>query len=228
MELNCSGIVINSYDFQDKHKIIVLLTDTLGKISVIFKNSKVLKSSNRESSLLYSVSEFKLSRGKNFHYIISSYFEKGFQAEYYENYETASKIIKIVNKCLPDDYINPKIYFLTRNFIAYVEKMYEENNYFVLSSYILKFLYFLGHKPDFSNCLCENNSKYVFDICRSVVYCSECCEDFSNTVRFDREYAEIIKQMLKWDYTTEKIIQSESNSEIYEILLKYLKYHFGG
>ncbi|MGM0606914.1 MAG: DNA repair protein RecO [Candidatus Muiribacteriota bacterium] len=231
MELNCTGITINSYDLKDRHRILVVLSDDFGKIKIISKNSKGLKSSNRETSMLMSVSSYKLIRGKNFHQIRSASLLKGFKCESYENYETACELLLILNKSLPEDYVNSNIFILTKNFLTFIEKMPSDLKKFVISSFILKFLYLIGHLPNLKSCECglQTGKKFFFDYKNSVYYCSECTENDSyiHGIEIDKKRIKILNEVLRWDYSFERAdnLKDEIYS-IYQLVRDYLRYHF--
>ena len=66
------GIVIKETPYKDNDKIITILSDELGKISVIAKGAKKTNSPNLASSQYLVYSEFVLYKSTNYYYINSS------------------------------------------------------------------------------------------------------------------------------------------------------------
>ncbi|MFW5781979.1 MAG: DNA repair protein RecO, partial [Candidatus Muiribacteriaceae bacterium] len=166
MELKkCKGIVIDSRDFRDNRHIHTLFTDILGKIQLISSGSRKIRSENRESLLLLSRSEFMLKPGRNFWGVRGTDLEKSFQVLEYENYTLAVNIINILNKVIPPDFIDERIYILTVHYIDFIEKSQTDMHELIRLTFVMKLLYFLGQFPGLDKCECGSMSGDEFYAC---------------------------------------------------------------
>jgi len=230
LELNCKGIVINSHDLKEKDKVIVIYTDIAGKIALAAKGVKTFKSHDREAIMLFSKTSFILREGKSLYSIKSADLEKHFTVNSYESYDLACKFAGIIYRLVPDDYINIKLFIMLSNFLTFIEINSITETDFIYSSFILKFLYLLGHYPCFGTCICKNekSDEYLINIQESQLYCTncigECCE--GGTFRVSSQVTKDIDFVLRWDYDIKKIIYGDRANKVLAVVNEYLKWHF--
>ncbi len=228
MGISCKGIVINSYDFREKDKIIVVFTDNLGKIKIIARGVKGIRSLKRESLMLMSLAEYEVKEGKNFYKLGDVHLLRPFKLKDYENYEAASFYLKLLNRLLPDNYINSKIFQLTDHFLLFTENMQPDWKLFVSLSYVLKFLYLLGDFPSFRKCVCgEMKGDLFIDTNASQIHCEECSDGYQS-IRLSKKEHKYIETLLLWDYSSNvpENIDEDDMKKVAGVLYKYMKYHF--
>gem|GEM_PF-4733495 len=228
MGIKCKGIVINSYDFKEKDRIIVVYTDRLGKIKIVAKGVKGLHSSKREALMLMALSEYEVREGKNFHKIIDVDLKRHFKLVEYENYEAASFYLKVLNRILPENYVNPKIFRLTDHYLLFTGNMKPQWRLFMSLSFILKFLYLLGDFPSFRRCVCgDMKEKLYIDISASLLRCKNCSEGYEDHIMTKEEHG-FIDRLLLWDYSSEvpDSIVEGNLKKVSGVLYDYMKFHY--
>ena len=71
MDITCDGVVIRETDYKDNDKIVTFLTAEYGKITVLAKGVKSIKSKNSSAVQLFCSSTFEMAE-KNGRYTLKS------------------------------------------------------------------------------------------------------------------------------------------------------------
>jgi len=176
LEVKVKGIVISEKPYKENDKIIILVTDKLGKISVFAKGARKATSSFLASSSYLVYSEFVLFKKNNYYYIsscslINSFYNLKIDLE---KLEVMSKVTKKINKILYEGVIEEGILKLLLNTVFLIDKDIKNSNLYIAIFYI-KISCILGESPNISFCEnCRQNKKIYYEIYTSKFLCNEC------------------------------------------------------
>ena len=146
------GIILNSIDYKENHKISYVLTES-GKISVLIPRAKRYKEGLIADTQSLNLVEFEidepksLSKAKNINVI--DYFNE--IKNDLKRYSVASYALELIYRMIEDD-INPSLLFkLLNEFLK--ELKVRDNIKLLLLQFRIKMLYFLGIQPNFKECI---------------------------------------------------------------------------
>ena len=156
------GIVLKRNNYGEADRLVVVFTEKFGKITLIAKGVRRLKSKIAGSIELFSISDLTVSKGKNLFVLTASSMIKPFKPHQdLAEIKLASLISEIIIKTIPDESPNNKVFNL----------LYESFSAFglglklnILSSYLF------AHRP-YSNRPCPPPLKDIFPAVLPVNVC---------------------------------------------------------
>jgi len=232
------GIVIREVYVNDNDRIVHILTDKIGVISAIAKNSRNIKNRLVTSTSLLSYSEFSLYKRKDMYIIDNADTIKCFHKlrDNIESISLAMYFCQIADFAL-NDYDDEKFIRLILNSLYIIEenRMSLEQIKFI---YEMKFMCFSGYTPDFSGCgVCgeDNEEVFYFDLLSGNLKCVKCKPKIINThiielnVTLLKSIIHVITSDLKQVFSF-KIKESTAKNLSYvseNFLLVHIDKHFG-
>ncbi len=156
------GIVIKETPYKDNDKIITILSDELGKISVIAKGAKKTNSPNLASSQYLVYSEFVLYKSTNYYYINSSEVLNMFYnlRVNFDKLEIAFELTKIIYNVTDENQDTSNILKLLLNTLYVLDKLNKDEK-LVVAIFKVKLLDILGFTPRID--ICNNCSKKLYE-----------------------------------------------------------------
>lgn len=176
------GIVIREVTYKDNDKIITILTDTLGKVSVIAKGAKKTNSPYLASSQYLVYSEFVLYQNTGYYYlnsasVINTFYNVRVDLD---KLQIAFELTKMINSVTDENQDCEKILQLFLNTIYALDK-FEKDKRCIINAFKIKLFTILGFAPrqdKCSNCsksLLDSQEEYVYyDFVSNVFLCEEC------------------------------------------------------
>ncbi len=176
------GIVIKETSYRDNDKIITILTDSLGKVSVMAKGAKKTNSPNLASSQYLVYSEFILYKSTNYYYINSSEVINMFYNLRidFEKLNIAFELTKLVYSVTDENQDTADILKLLLNTLYVIDKLNKDPK-LVTAIFKIKLLGILGFTPRLDVCnncrkkIYENIEEKVFyDYINNIFLCRDC------------------------------------------------------
>lgn len=176
------GIVIKETSYKDNDKIITILSEELGKVSVIAKGAKKTNSPNLASSQYLVYSEFVLYKSTNYYYINSSEVINMFYnlRVDFEKLQIAFELTKLVYSVTDENQDTSQVLKLLLNTLYVIDKL-NKNEKLVTAIFKIKLLDILGFTPRLDVCnncrkkLYEDVEEKVFyDYINNIFFCREC------------------------------------------------------
>ena len=171
------GIVLSELRFRDTSKILTIYTKELGKISVMAQGAYRPKSKLLASTQPFSYNEFQFSKGKNFYYInqidiIDTFYNI---RDNMERIVFGFFILELLDKSIIEEEKNEKIFILLLKGLKILSNLDREYLKFIVS-YELKYISFLGYRPEIGTCVNCNNksSKMCFSKTQGGLLCNNC------------------------------------------------------
>ncbi|MCD4705599.1 DNA repair protein RecO [bacterium] len=204
MQYNTIGIILRKRDFRESDIFFSVYTKDYGKIQAIARGVKKVKSKLGGHLDYFTIVDLMIAKGKKFDHIAGAVIEKNFcyLKNNLDRINFGFYCLEIVDYFIKEGKKDNRIFFLLKNFldllntdkICYFKTKTEKENLFIISYFfILKFLDFLGYKPEFYYCLkCHKDVDFdkanFFSAQAGGIICSDCaknskiidCKEISN------------------------------------------------
>lgn len=225
------GIVLKSINYSESDKIVHIFTKEIGKISCIAKG--VRKSKKRDVNVdLFTHSYFQIYKGRGLYGVNQSErIDSNFEIrENIEKLSYASLVAEIADCGLPEEEDNEKVFEL----LAKTLKLFGEGSVDprrLLVSYELKFISFIGYKPELKRCA-GCGSEELSNICRfsndsGGVLCDSCrgIDKYSKHISNSEHRAMYMLLYSRYEELNELELDEKELSKVQEIVHSYIKHH---
>jgi DNA repair protein RecO (recombination protein O) len=158
MTFKTEGIIIKRINFKEADLILKILTPDLGKIDVIAKGARRIKSKMAGSLELFYINNFMLAEGKTFNVLCSAQtIERHlFLRESLEKLGKAFYIAEIIDKFIPEGEKNKKAYLE----LCLALLGLKDNHDLATQLFEIKMLKHLGYGPELISCIvCSKDLK---------------------------------------------------------------------
>ncbi|MDR7870168.1 MAG: DNA repair protein RecO [Tissierellaceae bacterium] len=229
--LKTEGIVLKDTKYQETSKILIIYTKSLGKISVMAKGANRPKSKLIANSQPFSYNEFQFSQGRNFYYINAADIIDSFY-DIRENMESmvyGFYILELVEKSVPDEEANDKIFLLLVKTLKILSEL-KDNYLRLIVAFELKYISFLGYRPYLNGCvMCGNgeSSGYKFSNVEGGIICTNCyTKDLTAKILNSDVYDSMVKLLYaQLDELDNLNISDEILYRLHDILEGYILYN---
>ncbi|SHK53764.1 DNA repair protein RecO [Tepidibacter formicigenes] len=231
MLINTDGIVLKSIKYEEADSIVILFTRKLGKISALAKGSRRAKSTLLSGTQVFSYSNFLLNKSSDMYKISQCEVKENFYNLSYDIdlLSYASYITQLVESSIFENQTNNRLFDLLLKTL-YLYSKYDLDYIYITRIFELKFLHYIGYKPNVLKCVnCGNNNlnKGKFSIVNGGILCKSCTHIDNTSVKIDSSTIKLMEYILKNDI----IICSKAKvskyiiNQLENILSRYLKVH---
>ncbi|MCI5839072.1 MAG: DNA repair protein RecO [Peptoniphilaceae bacterium] len=162
--IEVEGIVLREFKYKESSKIIEILTEKIGKISILCKGVLRKNSKNLTSTLRFSKSRYYIIHSKNMYYLKESFLLNSGKNNF-NNLVFKSAICDLILKTYKVDEKN--IYELVNKYFLALDES-KKNSAYIFLSFLLKYISFSGYMPSFDKNLIRNKNKindyFIFSI----------------------------------------------------------------
>ena len=167
--IKVKGIVIRESTYKDNDKIITILTDSIGKVSVIAKGAKKTNSPYLASSQYLVYSEFVLYQNTGYFYlnsasVINTFYNLRIDLD---KLQIVFDLTKLINSVTDENQDCEKILKLFLNTIYALDKL-DKDKKLIVNAFKIKLFTLLGFAPRQDKC--ANCSKLLLDAEEEFVY----------------------------------------------------------
>lgn len=186
-EIKQNGLVIFERDLGENDKLLTILTERYGKLTVIAKGVKSMRNRHMPSSQLFCYASFGLRKKGSYYYIVDS--------DLLENYfdirsdvlkhALASFVCDVVNDVCQEGNTEDEILRLALNILYAISKEIKSLE-IIRATFEIRLAAELGIAPDINSCcVCHDttDTTYYLDIIDGVITCQNC----KKKVKFDIE-----------------------------------------
>lgn len=226
--LKSEGIVLKSIRYKDTSKILTIYTKEYGKISVVASGAYKAKSQLISTTQAFSYGEYFFNKGRGLLYLNQADLLDSFYSirERMERLIYGSYMLELVEKSLPEEQENEKIFLLLEKGLRVLSKLDENYLQFIIA-YQLKFISFLGYKPNLESCVsCGNTNlnNIKFSINQGGLICSNCFNIDPFARHLNRETYKTMCGLLyiPLEKTHEIVSSKECINKLHEITVKYI------
>lgn len=236
MELiKTKGLIIRSAEYGEYDKVLTVLTQELGKVSVVCKGAKSLKKS--AAAEVFAYNDFVIYYKNGIYHInscdaVSNFF--GLSSDL-SLLEAASQIVSFSNYICQENEPAEEILRITLNSLYALANLHK-NPKQVFSAYYLKSLIYLGFEPELECCCAcgETESLTAFSHEYGGVLCKTCAQCAEDAVNISQHVLSLMKYIAVCDI--KKLFSFNAGEEVlsstYELLktfvFKHLEYRIGG
>lgn len=152
--LKTNGIVLARRNIGEADRLLTVFTDELGKVKIIARGSRKIKSKLASHIEPFSTGSFEFIDGKTFYILV------GAQklppvielAKDLELYQTLSYICELVDVAFHENEPNPSVYRLLQEVTDAISNNPAINKKLLRQYFEMKLLVGLGYKPDYHHC----------------------------------------------------------------------------
>ena len=180
--IKVKGIVIRESTYKDNDKIITILTDSIGKVSVIAKGAKKTNSPYLASSQYLVYSEFVLYQNTGYFYlnsasVINTFYNLRVDLD---KLQTVFELTKLINSVTDENQDCERILKLFLNTIYALDKI-DKDKKLIVNAFKIKLFTLLGFAPRQDKCancsksLLESEEDFVYyNYVDNVFLCENC------------------------------------------------------
>lgn len=231
MQIKTQGIVLKQTNFKDSDKILTLFCRENGKINAMAKGARRTKSPLIGSTQIFCYSDFVLYKGRSFYHINQGEVLNTFYSLREDLYKLAygSYILEIVEAGITEGESNERIFLLVLKTLKTLSLM-EDGFLKLLLAFQLKFMSFIGYKPQLKNCVICNNSELgeiKFSINHGGVICSRCKANGVGGEKVSKSVVHVMDTLLyaKLDSLEDIALSEELLLEVERIVTKFTLSH---
>lgn len=229
--LKTEAIVLSEVRYKDTSKILNIYTKKYGRISVMAQGAYKPKSILIASTGSFAHSELCLQKNGEFYYInqadlLNSYYDirENMNRMFYGYY-----LLELINKSTPLEEENEKLFLLLQKGLMVLSNLDKDYLKFILS-YELKFISFLGYRPNMSSCvICGSDENYNirFSIVEGGVICNNCSEGDRQSIYLDNEMYMAFNSLLftPLDELEGLNISIEVVKKLHKLIVDYILYN---
>ena len=175
--IKTKGLVVKIADYGDNDRLITVLTEDAGKMTVTVRGGKSLKCPHLSSIEVFSYSYFTFKKGKKYYYLYDSELIEEFYGlrESMEAITLGSYFCEIANEVMPEGLLENDIMKLTLN-AQYALTVKYRDWAIMKGAYEFKAAVISGFMPDLDACCGCGKAHDVdfFDIANGRLICADC------------------------------------------------------
>lgn len=229
--LKVEGIVIGEMKYQENSKILKIFTKELGKISVMARGACNPKSKMIAIAQPFVYGQFILNKGRNFYYLSSGeLIDSNYDLRNkMERLVYASHIVELVDKSSEDEQKNDSVYELLLKALSLLADLEEDYLKFILA-FELKFVSFIGYRPNLKSCVSCNDhdlDEFRFSIVNGGIVCKKCgYYDRTSISLSNDQYGDMCKLLYaKLDEVFSIDVEKKDLKYLHDSILRYILYH---
>ncbi len=177
-EMVLKGLVLRAAEYKESSKMLTVLTDTLGKISISARGASRLKSRIAAASQPMAFSEMTVSESRDRYYLKeASTLElfAGLTADL-KNYALGCYILELLDASCPETVEEPEVLALGLNALWLLSEGKKDPR-IVKSAFELRLMTLLGYQPEIEQCAACGKTEPeapTLDLRGGALYCRDC------------------------------------------------------
>ena len=230
-EENLNAIVLNSFDFKEKDKVLEIFTLEKGRIKVLLKGARGNNAKLKAGGQIFAFGEFSLINTSGFSRVKSIDIQENFFniSNNLLNYYSALALIEIIKNALDEGQKNELVFI---NMLRSLDIISNKNvdNKIVLSKFINGILKISGYRLNYTNCSECNTvlaNTAFFTTSESKFKCKNCKTNYDFSLNSNNIKAlKYLDKTETKDLDDENII-GENKDKIFNLMVNRLEFNFG-
>ncbi|MBQ8474646.1 MAG: DNA repair protein RecO [Clostridia bacterium] len=178
-EIKVKGLVVRETAQGDYDKILTLLTNEMGRITVTAKGVKSIRSKNIVACQLFTYSHFLLRKTKKYYYVVETDTIENFFGikDDLDKLALASYICDVAAELSVEDMPDPELLRLTLNTLFAIGYHDDKPRALVKAAFEVRASAISGFLPDLSQCAlcgCEPKGDMYLDVMNGRILCRDC------------------------------------------------------
>jgi len=234
MVYNTTAIILKQRNFQENDKLITAYTKDFGKLILLARGVKKIKSKLAGHIEPFFLSKITIAKGKRYDHLTGALVSQSFPKirKNYEKIVFLDYLMEEVDVLVKTHHRDKKIFDLLQGLLKNTDKLEKHEViklYLLNASFILKLVSFLGFQPELYNCLkCKKRikkGKIFFNPEKGGIICQNChsqkdLEISANSVKICRLL--LVEPLNLW---LKKKIALKYLEEVNKVLNPFLEYH---
>lgn len=230
-----TGIILIEQDIKDSDKVFTIFTKDFGKLKILGKSIRKIKSKLRAGTQPFYLSEIEFIQGKTYKTLTDAVMIKNFKSlrEDSDKLQFAYRIADNINVLVKEKEKDGKLWDLVMDAFKNLDKCSnsESSCFFIYYYFLWNFLSCLGYKPELDSCaFCQKElfpDKLYFNSEQGGIICNNCFRELKVGKKVSAELIKIIRFLLKEDLETLPRLKINLKDEkdlekVSEIYLSYL------
>lgn len=233
MFINTEGIVLRQINFKESDKILTVFSRNNGKVQVIAKGARRPKSNLFSSAQIFTYGEFVLYKGKNFYHLNQGEVINSFYGirEDLAKLAYATYLIELIDAGVMEEEPNERLFQLLIKSLLTLIGM-KENYLKLIVAFELKFITFIGYRPQLSRCVTCNtiiSDKIRFSVKFGGVQCEDCFKKDIHSFDINKEILNDMNKLLfvRLENLSKLKIDMGNMIKIHKLMVKYILGHLG-
>jgi DNA repair protein RecO (recombination protein O) len=227
------GIILKKENRRDADQLLTILTKEFGKVKVLAKAIRKIKSKLRSGVQIFSLSEIEFVQGKTYKTLTDSFQKKRFVNinKDLDKLKIATEIGENVDFLIRGDEAGKKVWLLVLETLDRLEESSSpEFSSLAYHYFFWNFLSFLGYRPELDNCsFCQKKiipENLYFNSEQGGIICDKCFKELKEGKRIDSETTKILRFLMKeeWDDLKRLNINQKHKENLEEISGAYISY----
>jgi len=228
-----SGIVLKKENRGEDSQVITIFTKDFGKLKILGKAIRKIKSKLRASIPLFSLSEIEFIQGKAYKTLTDAILTENFKNtdKNLEKLKIAYNVSDITDNLIKGEERDRDVWILLYKTFHYLNNSLSENSYSLVYYYFLwNFFSILGYKPELKKCaICQNNLNpinFYFSPEQGGTICNKCFKKTKERKKVHSETIKILRVILEkdWKFLARLKIEPEHKKNLNLISKYYLSY----
>ncbi|MDQ1912942.1 DNA repair protein RecO [Paenibacillus sp. GD4] len=231
MQYRVQGIVIRSMDYGEGNKILTLFTREIGKVSVVARGAKKVKSRFGSAAQLFTYGDYLFFKSGQLGTLNHAEIIEGFHPlrEDLDQAAHASYLAELTDRMLGDQEGQP---FLFEQLRASYAGMQEKKDMQIITHlYEMKILMFAGYTPELEQCVVcrEATEPFAFSITMGGILCERCHLRDPQAVRLAPGVYKLLKLFTQLDVRRlgQIDVKPETKTALKRIMRAYFDTHVG-
>jgi DNA repair protein RecO (recombination protein O) len=220
-----NAIILSRRDFGEADRLISAFSLEEGKIKIIAKGSRKIKSKMASHIEPFTIGKYQLIKGKTF-YILTGAEKENTNNELSESielYKDASYICEITDLTMHEGEAERELYGLLKEVLIKLSSINENQKQILLRYFEFRLLRALGYKPDYKKCLKCNNQIIEMDSYQGGFEGVLCCKEAGKTLKINKNTLKILR--LFQDKNLEEILNINNtgtyDNDLKEVILPF-------
>ncbi|MCD6550052.1 DNA repair protein RecO [bacterium] len=226
------AIFLGSDDIAEADRLFVVFTKKFGKLKILGRAIRKIKSKLRGGTLIFSLSYIEFIQGKTYKTLTEAIVLDSFLALRKNIYalKTAKKIAEVFDFFVRGQEPDLKIWkLLLESFNALREKSSSSSCFLVYYYFLWNFFSILGYEINFgecSSCAKRINQNFYFDYQTGDIFCASCARKSEKKKEIDSQLVGLVSFMLKKpiDLVLKLEIPLQRKKQLKEFTQAYLNY----
>lgn len=228
-----TGVVLQTRDYKEFDKIIYFYSQEYGKGEVLVRGAR--KITSKLAPLIaepFVLVRLKVVKGKAHYHLIGGEVQERFKNIYtnYVKMNGVASVFNCINAIVKKYNPDAKIFSLLIAFLRKANTIPQEKITILMSAFLIKFLSFLGYRPEVRHCiLCQRREfeKYIFfDFKKGGVVCKSHDSDGENKKEVRMSALTLLQELLykRFDYVLEKEFSKKDIQLVSKIINQFYQW----
>jgi len=222
------GIVLKGTNFGEADKILTVFTDRFGKVKVMAKGIRKIKSHLAGSLEPFMLVDLQLYEGKTFYTVTGAAIQKDFPLLHSDLDKTAHAFFvgELVDRFMQENQKTSEVFDI---FSEVLESLEDSDRHLLIRAFELKIIEASGFKPELHFCVhCKEKitpADNFWDAVEGGILCKDCQSKFHHGKEISDELIKLLRFIIENDFSKIKQLKLSTNTEdeAERILSDYLK-----